>query len=49
MLITFLFPHSLNGWMFMNQKETGEVQIFNRFTAEDLVSPKSAGWLKRAG
>ena len=29
------------GWMFMNQKEPGEVQIFYPFTAEDLAEYKS--------
>ena len=33
--------HRLNGWMFINQKEPGEVQIFYPFTAEDLAAYKS--------
>ena len=37
-LITFQLPLTLNGWMFMNQKEPGEVQTFYRFTAEDLAA-----------
>ena len=37
-LITVELPLTVNGWMFMNQKEPGEVQIFYRFTAEDLAA-----------
>ena len=36
-LITFLLPYTLNGWIFMNQKEPGEVQNFYRFTVRILL------------
>ena len=36
-LISFLLPYTLKGWIFMNQKEPGEVQIFYRFTVRILL------------